>query len=517
MTDTPTPSAPRPHARSAKALAALGVLAAVVLAVNANVLSARFYRRWDVTSAGLYTLSPATRGILDGLHDDVSLTILLARTDPLLAPLRQLLASYGAATAHLQVNYLDPEQNPAEFAAVQQEYGVTAGKAEDGRIVTDAVILAKHGDRTWFVTSDELGESDDDGRAKPRLEQAVTEAIAGVLAGEKAKLCFATGRSEASIDDVGPDGLAELRRRVEKNNFDAEPIDLTREDAGKLLASCRLLAIIAPEQPYSPAETQRVKAYVEHGGNVFAAVGPMFGDGTRVAPSGLEPLYELGGVRLEQNVVLETEPSRRLPRGAGEVFFATPVEHPATRGLVLEGGKAELAPLVNESRSLTPLSGGPARVLVKSSPGALAIEDVKAVLDGKQAPPDAPHAERVVVTAAELAKPKGSSEPHGPRLVLAGFGGIAGARSFQDPALVGDRLLVENAIAWAAARPPIVSVPEKPARALGLALTEQSLGEVLRYVLIYMPGAAAVIGAFVLLRRRAHERASRRATSRGGA
>ena len=515
MTDTAPAERPQ-HARSSKALSALGVLAAVVLAVNVNVLTSRFYKRWDVSSGGLYTLSGATTGILRDLTETVTLTVLLARTDPLLPPLRQLIVSYGAETSRLEVKYLDPEQNPAEFSAIQQRYGVTAGKAEDGRVVTDAVILVARGDRTWFVTSDELGQGDDEGRAKPRLEQALTEGIAGVLGGEKAKLCFATGRGEASLDDVGPEGLAELRRHVEKSNFETSSLDLTRPDAAKLLAGCRLLAIIAPEQPYAADATLRVKAYVSAGGNVVAFVGPTFADDTRVAASGLEPLFELGGVRLERNVVLETEPSRRLPRGVGEVFFATPVEHAATRGLVLEGGKAELSPLVSQSRALVLLSGGPARALVKSSPDALAIEDVKAVLDGKGPPPDAPHAERIVVAAAELGKPPGSSEKHGPRLVFSGFAALAGAKSFQDSALVGDRLLVENALAWAAARPPIVSVPEKPARALGLALTEDSLGEVLRYVLMYMPGSAVLIGAFVLLRRRAQERASRKVAPRSG-
>jgi hypothetical protein len=516
MNDGPAPAKPPDHARPSKAFSALGVLAAVVIAVNANVLCARFYHRWDVSSGGLYTLSPATMSILGDLRDPVTLTILLARTDPLLPPLRQLLVSYGAETTRLDVKYLDPEQNPAEFAAIQQKYGVTAGKADDGRIVADAVILVARGERTWFVTSEELGQSDDEGRSKPRLEQALTEGIAGVLGSDKAKLCFATGRGEASIDDVGPEGLAELRRRVEKSNFEATTLDLTRPDAATLLGSCRLLAIVAPEQPYAADATARVKSYVTAGGSVIALVGPTFGDDTRVAASGLEPLFELGGVRLEPNVVFDTDPSRRLPRGAGEVFFGVPVEHAATRGLVLEGGKTELSVLVSQSRALGLIGGGPGQPLVKSSPDALALNDVKAVLDGKGPPPDAPHAERIVAAAAELPKPSGSKEKHGPRMVLAGFANLAGARSFEDPALVGDRLLIENALAWAAARPPIVSVPEKPPRAVGLALTEESLGEVLRYVLIYMPGSALLIGAFVLLRRRAQERASRRA-QRGAA
>ena len=93
--------------------------------------------------------------------------------------------------------------------------------------------------------------------------------------------------------------------------------------------------------------------------------------------------------------------------------------------------------------------------------------------------------------------------------------GPALGRSFRDAARIGDRLLVENSLSWAAARPAIVNVPEKPARAVGLALTEESLGEVLRYVLLYMPGAAALAGLLLLLRRRAQEKSSRQATARG--
>jgi hypothetical protein len=247
MSDERLPE-PRAHSRRTKALSALGVLAAVVLAVNANVLTARFYERWDVTSEGLYTLSPATVTTLRELTDTVTVTLLLARTDPLLPPLRQLLVSYESETTHLDVKVVDPEQNPAEFAALQQKYGITAGKADDGRIVTDTVVVVARGDRTWFVTSAELGSADDEGRAKPRLEQALTEGLASVLGATKAKLCFATGRGEASLDDVGPDGLAELRHRLEKNNFETEPLDLTRPDAERLLQGCRLLAIVAPEQ-----------------------------------------------------------------------------------------------------------------------------------------------------------------------------------------------------------------------------------------------------------------------------
>jgi len=501
--------------RTPKMMAAIGVAAAVVIAVNANVLVARWYDRWDMTREGIYSLSTATKTILRGLSEPIAVTVLLARTDPLLAPVRQMLVSYGAETPKLGVRYVDPEVSPAELIAVQQKYGILAGKAEDGRVVTDAVVLIARGERVWFLTADELGTLNDDGRGRPRLEQAFTEGIASVLAGEKAKVCFATGHGETSLDDAGPEGLAELRRRLDKSNYESTAVDLTRPDAEGLLAGCRLLAIVGPAVPYGADAAERARRYVGAGGSALVLVGPLFGEDRRVVSSGLDRVTEAFGVRIEGTIVFETDPSLRLPRGAGEIFLATPLEHAATRGLVLPGGKAELKVVLSQSRSFVLDPGGPARPLLTSSAAAVALSDVRSVLDGKGLPPDERRAERVLAAAAELPKPPSSKERYGPRLVVLGTPGPAHSQSFRDEALIGDRLLVENAISWAAARPPIVSVPEKSERTVALALTEESLGEVLRYVLVYMPGTAALVGLLIFFRRRAKEKSSRQAAARG--
>ena len=103
------------------------------------------------------------------------------------------------------------------------------GRAEDGRVVTDASLVITRGERHWFVTSEELVHYDDQsGKAQPRLEQALTEGIANVLGDNKAKACFAIGHRELSIDDVGPEGLAEVRHRLEKSNFEVSAVDLAR-------------------------------------------------------------------------------------------------------------------------------------------------------------------------------------------------------------------------------------------------------------------------------------------------
>jgi hypothetical protein len=498
----------RPIWRSTKALSALGVVAAMVIAVNVNVLVARFYARWDVTSEGLYTLSPATKSILASLDGPVRITVLLARTDPLLAPMRQTLVAYGAETQKLEVSYLDPEQNPAEFIAVQKKHGIMAGQADDGRVVSEAVLLVSRGDRTWFVTSDELSAFDDEGRARPRIEQALSEGIASVTRGESTKLCFTTGHGEASLDDVGPEGLAELRRRVEKSNYETAAVDIARPGADKALGECRVVVIAGPEVPFGSEAELALERFARSGGSLALFAGPVFGDDARVRASGFERAAEVFGVRLVNAMVLETEPSLRVPRGAGELFVATPVAHAVTRGLVREGGKVDFPVVISETRPLE-LFSGVAQVILKSSPRAIALEDLRAVLDGRGPPEHAALAERVLGVATELPKPAGSSEKHGPRAVIFGSRSLPWTRSFRDPALRGDWLLVENALAWAAARPAIVSVPEKAPRAVGLSLTEESMGEILRYVIVYMPSTAALAGFVLLFRRRAQEKRSR--------
>ncbi len=112
--------------------------------------------------------------------------------------------------------------------------------------------------------------------------------------------------------------------------------------------------------------------------------------------------------------------------------------------------------------------------------------------------------------AAELPKPPGSTAKYGPRVVIAGAANLLWGRNYSDSSLYGDRLFSENALSWLSARPTLISVPEKTEHDVGLSLSEGTLAEVLRYVLIYMPGCSAALGTFVLMRRRSLEKQSRR-------
>ena len=488
----------------------LGVAAAALLFVNVNVLGARWYKRWDFTSDRLYTLSQPTRELLKGLQEPVDVSVLLSKSDPLLVSVRHMLEAYGAETQQLRVRYVDPDRSPAEFLAVQQKYQILAGKADDGRIVTDAVLVLAQAEKHWFVTADELVRvNEDSGRSRPALEQALSSALDNVRRTDKAKLCFTTGHREPTIDDQGPEGLSELKQRLLKNNYDVVGVDATSPKLS--YSGCVAVVVPTPELEFGNDDARRLADYVRGGGSALLLLSPTLGDTPQVRGTGLEPVLELSGVSLGRDVVFEQDDSLRLPRGSGELFFAGLKAHPITRGVLHEDDQLSSRVLVVQARSLTVSEG--ATLLMVSSGAAVALKDLGALGDAAShvaAPAGAEHKSFGLAAARELPAAPGSKSGHGARLFVTGASNLAWNRNFQDPSLYGNRRLIENAVSWAAARPSLLSVPEKPERDVGISLSEESLGEVMRYVLLYMPAAAGLIAGFVLLRRRNVERESRR-------
>jgi hypothetical protein len=105
-----------------------------------------------------------------------------------------------------------------------------------------------------------------------------------------------------------------------------------------------------------------------------------------------------------------------------------------------------------------------------------------------------------VAFAAELGPH--SKDKRAGRLVVIGSPSPLLGATWQDASLAGTRRFIESAVSWLVSRPALVSVPDKPGRQVELRFTEESLAEVVRYVLVYMPGTALALGALILYRRR---------------
>jgi hypothetical protein len=124
-----------------------------------------------------------------------------------------MLDAYQAESERLVVRYVDPDRRPADLLALQQKYGIEAGKTEDGHVVTDAaIIMSRAKGKPFFLAAAEMVDEGEDSRARSKLEQELTLTLRN---NHERQLCadsFVTGHGEKRLEDGGPRGLGEFSR-----------------------------------------------------------------------------------------------------------------------------------------------------------------------------------------------------------------------------------------------------------------------------------------------------------------
>ena len=496
-----------------KALSSVGVIAAGVIAILINLLAARHYKRWDATRGRLYSLSQPTNFTLDSLErdgNDVELFVFIGGGDPLLSSIKQILVTYQSrAPKHLHVRYLDPDRDRAEFMRLQAELEVNA-KAENGRILADAQIVARHGKRVWYVQTDDLVvlEEGDDGKVRPRVESALTSAIRAVLSTDRPRVCFTTGHGEAELDDPSESGISVLKNTLSKDNFQPVAIDVTRPDAS--FAGCAMIAIVSPDRPFRAAETPAIVDAVTKGASLLVAVSPEIDLETKsLRATGLADVAALGGVMIDDAVAVEQDPALRELDQIGLIFHARLHAHVTTDAIRRRGEElhGEIAILLYYARPLQKITvaGAPAQELLVTSDDSFAMHDVTSYLASKQEPHKA-GTDRAgpldIATATTRDKSVG-----GARVIIVGSTTpyLNAAYFDASPEMYLSRQLGLNWVSWLTARPPILDLPPKPSVQIAMHMTDEDLTAVSRYVLLYMPLATALIGGAVWMRRRATE------------
>jgi hypothetical protein len=482
---------------SSSALGAMAVFAAGLLLAEVNMLSARHYVRIDASDGQRYTLSEPTRRIVQGLSEPVEVLVLLGSSDPLLGEMRQLLTAYQALSSQLVVKYIDPDRDTAEFLALTKKHNLGSEALAEGNIAADAALMIRRGSRTWFIRGAQMSQVDEEGTAHLRIEGRLTEGLARVGQTERSRVCFVTGHGERSIDDNAPEGLIELRRRLERSNVQTDRVPLDVPEPAQALSGCDVVAVVGSARTWPKAHSTVLLKHVKGGGQAALFLDPVVDHEGKIIDSGLGEVTRELGVIAEPAFVLETDPAHRLPNGLGEAFFAIPKTHPLTLGLSTDQARLDSRAVVVAAGPLRQAPGGEVKPVLTTSPQAVTISHLNDPDD--RTTYDQP---LTIAYAGEVASAAATKRR---RSLVVGTSNVLTNPSFQDPALHGSRTFSESAFSWLLDTEALVSVPERPPLKAGLTLSEESLQDLLYYVLIYMPLAAASVGAFVLLRRRRRE------------
>ncbi len=512
-------------ARAGRGLELAGLAAAVVLAVVVNVLASRHFARWDWTESRRWSLGEATLETLRGLDRPVDLWVVVGRGDPAETSLRPLAASYGAAARLVEVHWIDPDRDAAQLVDLQQRFGLEAGRTEDGRVATDAVVVAVSGDKHWFLTREDLFEPGaDDVHVRPREERALTRAIRQVVGGERTKLCFTAGHGELSLDARADerDSLGEVRDLLEKDNYELATVDTASPGARAPFAGCAVAVVAGPRAAFTKEEGERLRAYLLEGGSLLAAVGPpdaidakASSDGPGAsAADGLDAALAPFGIGLDDGVVHEVDPGVAIPDTHGEGFFVTARPHPVTASLVAGGADAHpprvAAFFARGLRHVAPSGAAAAANLLVTTDAAYAKATLAGAAAWTGAPPRDPGDRGGPFVLAMAAERRPDAGPGGrpSRAVVVGSRFALAEDNWRQPRpLHGAAFFVDAALSWLAARPEVVDVPDRAEVAVAMHLPDAARAEVLRYVLILMPLAALLLGVAVWAWRRSSENA----------
>jgi ABC-type uncharacterized transport system involved in gliding motility auxiliary subunit len=473
----------------------VAVVLVIALTVMVNWLAGRRFVRADWTTTKIYSLSEKTENILVDLEDEIRVVVFMTPATSMYDQVQELLERYKAASDKITVEHIDPEREPLKTTQLAEQFGVQ---------VANTVVFI-YGDRTKYVTSDQMAEMDYSGAQYgqgPTMrafkgEEQFTSAILSLVAPNVPKIYFVTGHGEAALAGAGGGAtdrsLRILEEALKRENMETADTTLL---SGEVPDDADVLAIVGPTRAYTEAEVEALGAYLDGGGRVLVALDPLIEPGGTMRPTRLEAMLGARGVVVHDDLVVD--PSRRLPfYDLSAVYLEDFPAHPLTRGL--EG----FAVLFTVSRSMV-AEGDGATALVQTSDEGWGETNLGMLLRGEPvALDDADNSGPAVVgVAVEQPAVAGEDEDVAAaeyRLVVFGDSDFL---TDLDISNAGNAVLAANTFNWLTAREDLVGIPPRDVEQVSLFLSQQEMRNLALLVLIGMPGAAIIAGILVWRRRR---------------
>jgi ABC-type uncharacterized transport system involved in gliding motility auxiliary subunit len=466
------------HARlgtisAASILVVLGILVAI------NYISSREHKRWDLTAAGEYTLSPQGKKVLEGLKEPLKMTVFARESE--FPRFKERLPEYEYVSDKVKIEYVDLDKRPAIARQMQIQAYNTIAIEYQGRIER--------------VTSDS--------------EQEIVNGIIKAVTGEERKVYFTQGHGEkdtASADERT--GYSAILGQLGRDNYKAEKLVLAQQ--ADVPADASIVVVAGPRTDFLAPEVEALERYLAGGGKLFLMLDPP----ARVDAPPLDNLVALAGkwaVEVGKGVVVDVSGVGRL-LGTDETVpvAASYPNHPIV-------DKFDLLTAYPLARPVGAVAGGVssrfAQSFVETSGNSWAESDVKTMLTGGEIKFDEKAGDKkgpisigaAVAAAVEAPKPEAApaSKEEGPkketRLAVLGDSDFAsnGVLGIQ-----GNRDLFMNVLGWLAQDENLISIRPREAGDQRITMTSSQQTRVLLVVLLVIPALVLGNGVYSWWRRR---------------
>jgi gliding-associated putative ABC transporter substrate-binding component GldG len=287
------------------------VLLVFGILVLINFISIRIFSRLDLTKAGVYTLSDASKNLVRNLDDRI--TVKAYFTEELPAPYNNnrravldILNDYKAySKGNLQFEFVNPEGEKNEQEA--QQAGVPPVEVQ---VVKEDKFEIKRAYLGLIMMYEDKKEILPVVQNLSSLEYDISAAIKRLTTQTKKRIGYTTGHQETE--------LTALRRANQdiSTQYDIVPVDLSSNEA-TIPQDLAALLIIAPQTKFSDTAKYQIDQYIMRGGKVAFLLNKM--NASLQARSqyerpfaqpmnlGLEDMLENYGIRINGDLVRDRQ------------------------------------------------------------------------------------------------------------------------------------------------------------------------------------------------------------------
>ena len=461
------------------------VVLALVLAVVVNLIARGYDWKKDFTKNRFYSLSEQTEKVLKGLKQEVRLK---AFVNPVASgEYQRAIDRYTYLSPNLKFSFIDIDRDP--FAT----------RRYDIKELNTLIVETDSRQEKIIVPTDD-----------PKFEEKVTNAIIAVTKGDKKTVCFVAGHKESVLSDTGPEGLSEMKEKLEIGRYKTREIFLATEGIPSV---CEVVVMPGPRSALTDAELGTLESHVKSGGKVLLMVEP------ESSPKLKGFLANFGLDWRSGQTIVEMDPRLRPHRGSPEFPFVITYDttseitkrfqgQPTLLSFPTPIEKATTVPNDFIVTSLFTSSANSFEIsvarLMKAS-GALDVKGLRrgpislaATVTGKVQSPQA---------AAKNDKPEGNKDEEPAkesndaefRLV------VVGDTNFATNALVRNVLntdMFENILSWLAKEEDLIAIRPKESNASELRVSEFNSRLIAWVSVVIAPLGMWILGIAVWLRRR---------------
>ena len=312
------------------------LVVAVVLAILVNLIVKAIpskYTEFDLSEAGIYTLSDSSIEIAKNLTEDVTIYY-LSETGSEDAIISKLLDQYASESSHIKWELKDPAIYPtfaSQYGAQSASSGSLIIVAGEKSTVLDASDLYDYDYSDYYTTGSYS--------VKFNGENDITSAIYRITSGEESHAYYTTNHGESSLSTT-------LTKDLEAQNISLTELDLL---SSAIPDDCDLLIINTPQTDFTSAgqlvdEMSQLRTYLENGGKLMLTTDAYY------STPNLDALMAEFGLTRTEGLVVEGDANHAL---YGYMYYLLPDYATTSESTALDGVDTSRHVLLQMAQGIT--------------------------------------------------------------------------------------------------------------------------------------------------------------------